>query len=404
MLESLHVISGLQNGTFAESLLLDRLKAAGIQLPVAPTEFSKLPFATLRPQIHLLFVFPILGDNDVTDEMLDLLHRFVSMGRCLGRAVIVVLTGDRHISDELVSESLPIHIKLNNAFRRAGAFHIIRSKLDQHTAPSIADEIVALSNKISFDDIEQIEHLTELLGVRPTWDPTRRLLDFYDRSTGFSLLRAQTSSTLTRAAQFVTKLAPETLLVAGGGLNDERLSCLASAFTAETIDLGSNRLNFEATASLLGCCRWLSLAANRMVNANPSLLPASIEQLYLQKNMLRELVVSHQCPATLKVISVYRNNLAHLEWPSDQTAIARLNLGANPVDRLPENLATASKLQTLGLARTGLKRLPDWIFHLPSLREIDISYIEDALPRPQLRKLREMHVSLITRPGYVESQ
>ena len=77
------------------------------------------------------------------------------------------------------------------------------------------------------------------------------------------------------------------------------------------------------------------------------------------------------------------------------------NLGANPISALPETLSTCNNLEFLGLARTQISRLPDWIFSSPSLRELDISYIEDRIPRAQIELLCAQNISLVTRPGLV---
>ncbi|MNY19565.1 Leucine Rich repeats (2 copies) [compost metagenome] len=100
----------------------------------------------------------------------------------------------------------------------------------------------------------------------------------------------------------------------------------------------------------------------------------------------------------LKHLSLYRNRFRHLEWPAEQTDIERLNLGANPIEALPEQLAHARHLRYLGIARTHIRHLPDWIFELPALAEIDISHIEDRLPSIQLQKLTDSGITLIKKP------
>jgi Leucine-rich repeat (LRR) protein len=45
-------------------------------------------------------------------------------------------------------------------------------------------------------------------------------------------------------------------------------------------------------------------------------------------------------------------------------------------------------LEYLGLARTQISRLPEWVFSIQKLRELDISYIEDRIPPAQIAHLR----------------
>ena len=105
--------------------------------------------------------------------------------------------------------------------------------------------------------------------------------------------------------------------------------------------------------------------------------------------------------ARIKSLSLYRNRLTTFDWPAGQSALSRLNLGANPLVSLPETLSECAALESLGLARTQISCLPEWVFSIQTLRELDISYIEDRIPPAQIAHLRARRVSLITRPGLV---
>ncbi|CAE6959453.1 hypothetical protein [Paraburkholderia domus] len=400
MLESLQVVTGLRNGAVAESLLLEALEAQGIRLDVRRLNEPERMSGTLERCNHVLFVLPIMGDNDITDELLELLRRFVAAAHCDNRAVLVAAKGDRHVSDEFVSLAAPFGVKLHNLFSAVGAFRILETKLDTDTAMTVAREVADVANSLSATDVAHLSELTRLLPERPLWQPHKRLLDFYSPGTGFSLLKGQNVSALQKVAGCIVNLAPRVLTIRDAGLVDDTLPGIASALCAEVIDLGSNALTLPAAAPVLVNCRWLSMAANQLTHADLSVLPASVEKINLQKNMLGELSLDRAHGAQFSEVSLYRNRLAELEWPDDQVAITRLNVGANPLERLPDSLANARYLRSLGVARTGLKRLPEWIFHLPQIRELDISYIENVLPVPQIGKLRQMGVALITRPGH----
>jgi Leucine-rich repeat (LRR) protein len=44
--------------------------------------------------------------------------------------------------------------------------------------------------------------------------------------------------------------------------------------------------------------------------------------------------------------------------------LTRLNLGANPISSLPETLSECAALEFLGLARTQISCLPEWVFSI----------------------------------------
>jgi len=130
-------------------------------------------------------------------------------------------------------------------------------------------------------------------------------------------------------------------------------------------------------------------------------LPRGLEHLYLQKNDLHEFAAMPVDVARIKSLSLYRNRLTTFDWPAGHSALSRLNLGANPLVSLPETLSECAALESLGLARTQISCLPEWVFSIQNLRELDISYIEDRIPPTQIAHLRARRVSLITRPGLV---
>ncbi|MEM5434720.1 leucine-rich repeat domain-containing protein [Paraburkholderia diazotrophica] len=355
------------------------------------------------PHHHVVFILPLLGDNDLTEEICARLQRWLSTEDHGNRAVYVVAHGDRHASDEFVSHDMPFSAKVRNLFHAVGAFTMHDAKLDRYTAVRLSEEILRGVRAMSAGDIEQLNDITRLTVKPPLWQSNKRLLDFYDQLTGYSLLRNQDRDNLRKIAACVSALEPRILKINNANLDDRALPDMACALRAQVVDLGSNGFTLDGAARVLGDCQWLGFAANGLTRADLSMLPPSIEHLYVQKNRLREFVPVLAHAARLKSVSLYRNDLVSFEWPADQTAIERLNVGANPLARLPETLSNCLSLESLGIARIAIKRLPDWIFYLPRLRELDISYIEDVLPASQLDKLRQLRVSLITRPGYIVS-
>lgn len=384
-------------------MLLDALNARGVGFECRHLFEGETVSSRLLAQRHVVFLLPVLGDNDLTDTLRARLEQWVSIEAHLERAICVIAHGDRHVSDECVTDDMPFSAKVRSLFRSAGVFALLDTKLDRYTAVALAEEILRLASATSANDIAQLSGLARLLPKAPLWQPHRRLLDFYDPASGYSLLKHQYGATLRQIAARVSALEPRVLKLNHAGLGDDALPDIARSLHAQVIDLSGNAFTLDTGAPVTAQCRWLGMAANGLTRVNLSALPSGIEHLYLQKNGLREFAPAAAHAAGLRTLSLYRNTLETFEWPARQTAIERLNLGANPLAYLPETLADCVALESLGLARTALRRLPEWIFSLPGLRELDISYVEERIPAVQIGKLRHMGVSLITRPGLVLS-
>lgn len=401
MAPAVQIISGLSPGAKILSILSEELISAGIDIPSRIIKLEDASsIAAIQEDNHLLFVIPILGDNDLTSDLHTLLHRIINLCDCTRRAILIALNGDRHVSDDSLVSDAPICTKLRHLFAGCGVFRLWNQKLDRDTSQAISAEMAALLHSIKLGDVAALTSITKLLNGRPDWEPMIRKLDLYCPQTGFSLLFERNSSIVRLTSQYVAALAPKILFLRGAGLDNESLPDIADALNAKCIDVGNNAFTLGAISQYLINCNWLSLSANQMIFADLSLVPSVTENILLHKNFIGEITLKGSRANQFKLISLYRNCLSYIDWPTDQLAISRLNLGANPIQKLPSALANATHLKWLGLARTQIKELPDWIFHLPNIQEIDVSYIEDILPASQLRKLRMMKISLITRPGY----
>ncbi len=397
------VVSGLPKETEGENLLNDALRAQGIVFH--RTRLSDHAPMSCGSSSHSMVVLllPVWGDNDLTDETSINLENLVSHHIHQDCAVVVVAHGDRHVSDEFVSPNTPFSIKVRRLFSNAGAFDLLATKLDRFTADVLAREIIDLANAMNFSDVRELNSIARLLPRAPKWHLYKRLLDFYDNSTGHSLLRSVERSVQAIISHHVQMIAPRILKMTHAGLDDKTLSDLSGVLHSEAIDLGSNNLSWGAIVPRLGACRWLGLAANGLSQTDLIQLPKQLEHLYLHKNSLHEFLAMPEDIARLKSLSLYRNRLTFFNWPAGQTALTYLNLGANPISALPESLSNCAALESLGLARTKFTSLPEWIFYLPNLRELDISYIEDQIPKAQIAHLRRRRISLVTRPGLVIS-
>jgi hypothetical protein len=98
-----------------------------------------------------------------------------------------------------------------------------------------------------------------------------------------------------------------------------------------------------------------------------------LETLILAKNRIADLR-GLSTLGLLRRLTLYRNRLAAVpaEIPS-LVGLELLNLGANPIDRLPPGLARLERLEALGLRMLPLDAFPPFLAELPSLRVIDCS-------------------------------
>lgn len=403
MHESLQLVSGMVWASEGEALLVAALGAQGVKFHLNRLSDHGLTSHFGAGQPLVVLVLPILGDNDLTDEMSDRLAHFASCDRCGDCAIVVIAHGDRHVSDDFVILDTPFSIKVRNLFSNAGAFEILETKLDRFTAAALAHEILDLVDATSLRDVLELNSMARLLLRAPKWNARDRQLDFYDPCTGRSLLKSAEHAVKKRIASHIQAIAPRILKMTHAGLGDDALADLEGALHAETIDLGSNDFSWQRLIPQLGTCRWLGLAANGLTQVCLSQLPGSLEHLYLHKNALHEFAATQTDVASLKSLSLYRNRVTNFEWPVGQTTLTRLNLGANPITSLPESLSDCTALEFLGLARTQIESLPEWVFSIQNLRELDISYIEDRIPPAQIAHLRAGRVSITTRPGLVIS-
>lgn len=399
--ESLRLVSGLPRETEGEALLVEALGAQGVNPHISRLSDHELATRDGASYPVVVLLLPIFGDNDLTDKVHIHLARIASCDSYRECAIVVVAHGDCHASDEFVTPETPFSIKVRRLFSGVGIFEMLETKLDRFTAAALAREILNLADATSFSDVFELNCIARLLPRAPQWNARKRMLDFYDPCTGISLLKPAEPAIRKRITSHIQVISPRILKMTHAGLGDDALDDLEETLHAEVIDLGSNAFSWDGLVSKLGTCRWLGLAANGIKQMPLTQLPRGLEHLYLQKNDLHEFAAMPVEVARIKSLSLYRNRLTTFDWPAGQSALSRLNLGANPLVSLPETLSECAALESLGLARTQISCLPEWVFSIQTLRELDISYIEDRIPPAQIAHLRARRVSLITRPGLV---
>jgi hypothetical protein len=391
----IEVISGLTSSSAAENLLLEALRRE-----VRVSLHRRLDAAALghcRPDTPLLLVVPVLGDNNLRDTHLAALTGVSQNPAFASKKIVIVLHGDRHVWDA-PSHCDPVNVKLKNAFYFSADLHVHPEKLDIDTAVLVAQPILAQLRAVRAEQLTDLGAIAMALGKAPVWDAARGKLDFYDEATGFSRLNGMPSSTAAGVLHRVSRMPVTTLLLNNASLGNTGLP--DGPMSVRRVDLGGNQLGFAEAMHTFPRLEWLGMAANELVNVDLSRCPATLEHVYLHKNMIERLRFPAGLRCKLKELSLYRNRLSVLELPDDQTELQKLNLGANPIAAVPDGLRNARRLGFLGIARTNITTLPRWLRDMDSLRQLDISYIEHQLSAHDLKELAERGIELIRKPDY----
>lgn len=316
---------------------------------------------------------------------------------CLpGRPLVFVLHGDRHVWDE-VDDTCPIYAKLKALFFFAADFFICPEKLDTDSASIVARHVLNAISTQPCTQERRIAAIARLVNKRPQWRAPTKHLGFYDGTTGQSLLSAVPAKTADAVLSLIQELELNSLELNHAALFPEQLD--GRRYAARKIDFIGNSLDFADIWTVCPGAEWINLAANGLSEVDASPCPPTLQHLYLHKNAIHTLHVPAGLLCRLKSLSMYRNRLTDLKLPDDQTDLVKLNLGANPIADLPESLQNLRDLEFLGLARTGLRALPGWLFEMPKLKEVDLSHMQHLIPDRQIQRLAACGVNIILEPG-----
>ena len=392
---AIDLVSAFSPPVAAERLLIERLAAAGVTLN------TYQPLSACAPEdndiaLPMVFIVPIRGDMDLLDVDLVRLKAVAEDPRLPGRQLVFILHGDRHVWDE-VDNACPIYAKLKAMFFYSGAFTICPEKLDAGSASLVAGHVIDAIRTTPCAQEKQIAAIARLLCKRPQWRAQKQHLGFYDGTTGQSQFVAVPAETADAVLDLVQELPLNSLELNHAALRPEQLA--GRRFTAVNIDLIGNHLDGVSIWAAFPDVNWMNLAANALSTVDASLCPPTLAHWYLHKNAIHTLHLPARLSCRLSSLSLYRNRLAALEWPADQTELVKLNLGANPLTELPDALQNARGLQFLGLARTGLRALPGWLFEMPHLKEVDLSYMGHLIPARQIQDLLSRGINIILEPG-----
>lgn len=379
-------------------MLTEQLANAGVTLN------SYRPLSAFPPEgndhcLPLVFIVPVRGDMDLLDADFAQLKTIAQHPRLPGRPLVFVLHGDRHVWDE-VDDTCPIYAKLKAMFFYSGTFFICPEKLDPDSASVVARHVINAISTPPCTQEKRIAAIARLLNKRPKWRAPTKHLSFYDGTTGQSLLSAVPAKTAAAVLSLIQEFKLNSLELNHAALLPEQLD--GHRYTARKIDFIGNRLEFASIWPVCPGVEWMNLAANGLSAVDAGQCPSTLQHLYLHKNAIHTLHVPAGLPCKLRSLSMYRNRLTELRLPADQTALVKLNLGANPITDLPETLQNSRGLEFLGLARTGLRALPDWLFEMPKLKEVDLSHMQHLIPDRQIQRLAARGVNIIWEPGKVQ--
>lgn len=349
----------------------------------------------LENQYPLIFILPIRGDIDLLDSHFAQLKAIARHQNCLGRTLIFVLHGDRHVWDEM-KDTLPIYAKLKAMFFYSGALFICPEKLDLDSAKIVAQYVIDAIFTERCEQEWKIAAIACLLNKRSHWHPHKKHLGLYDESTGQSQLASVSFKKADAVLNIIQEIELNSLELNHAALVPAQLA--GKEFSAKRIDFIGNQLDL-AGALASPKIEWINLAANGLTSVDISLCPPTLQHLYLHKNSIQTMIFPIGLACKLSSLSVYRNCLTSLDLPRDQTGLIRLNVGANPIIELPEELQNARDLEFLGIARTHLCKLPGWLFEMPNLKEVDLSYMQHLIPARQIQTLISRGVKIILEPG-----
>ncbi len=241
----------------------------------------------------------------------------------------------------------------------------------------------------------------QLIGSPFEFDACKNLLNFYQSTTGNSLVKELCNNDFKKVFQLINILKPEILNLSYAYISENKSQYMNMIGSVTTLEANSNNLTLHNIIQFFPNLKRLNLAANNLSSGIECINNLKqLTDLQLYKNRLNYFELEGDLLAQIRRISLYRNKLKDINFTGDCSQIEYLNIGANPISTIPSKLSESNKLTFLGLARTKVKDLPDWIFYLPSLETVDLSYIEDQIPTKQIMKLCKSNMKIITRPGY----
>lgn len=347
-----------------------------------------------------VFILPIYGENELIEFYSDKLERLFQNNDFDECQFLFLLIGDIHVSDEAAFADMPIIKQLRYKLRNFVEPIIYPVKLSLQRLTSDGRHFYEIHRFISSPVPNFSNHLRRLKKIIHGpfhWDEGAGALGFINDENGYSSLRSHSSKNM------IFCLAAN-LPIRELSLERSKIKTIEEleAFRGSPIvklDLSSNHLSsLNGLSEITPALQWLNIAANQFECIDFELLPKSTEIVYAHKNNAVDFFLDDEKGTNLKRISMYRNNISSADCFFKIPKLEFINLGANPIKSLP--FESCAKLKYLGIAKTAITCLPDWILESEVIEIIDISYIENNLNRKHLDFLTRKGVRLIVSPFY----
>lgn len=347
-----------------------------------------------------VFILPIYGENELIEFYSDKLERLFQDNDFDECQFLFLLIGDVHVSDDAAFADMPITKQLRYKLRNFVEPIIYPVKLSLQRLTSDDRHFYDIHRFISSPVPNFSSHLSRLKKIIHGpfhWDEEAGTLSFMNNENGYSSLINHDSTNM------VFCLAAN-LPIRELSLERARIKSIEEleAFRGSSIfklNLSSNCLSsLNGLSEITPELQWLNIAANHFSCIDLRLLPKSTEVIYAHKNNAVDFVIGDVGGVNLKRISIYRNNISSADCFFEIPKLEFINVGANPIKSLP--FESRAKLKYLGIAKTAITCLPDWILESEVIEEIDISYIENNLNRKHLDLLTRKGVRLIVSPFY----
>lgn len=345
---------------------------------------------------NLLILVSVMGDNEISKEDLESLSSITSKLNHKKLFVRIALIGDVHSWDGELSKTTAykqVSVLLRNNYNA----EIYREKLSPDNiciAPHEYIDILTttISDKSRSD--KAIIRLNDLSNSSFTWDPDSHKIAFEDPVTG------EGSFHKFGAPRDVFKLLSEanikSLTIPRAYLYNMDLEGVEWPKGLLAINLPSNHLSEALFSRLPESLKWINLSANGLSAFDFNLIPTGVKSLMIYKNSIDQIAPLKVELKQLESVSIYRNMIEDASFFSELQSLKKINIGANPISHIPNEFSQLNNLEFLGLARTNITKIPDWVYNHPTIKTIDISHIDRNISDRDKAKLSESGIETIT--------
>ena len=347
-----------------------------------------------------IFILPIFGENELIDLYFKKITKIINLTNLLKSDFLFLLIGDVHVSDDPIFLDMPIIKQLKFILRYTYKPFIYPVKLSQQRLLFDNLHFQEIQKFIIKPQLPYLKILNELkkdMGTGVHWNESQCSLNFTINESGLSSLKSTAirAATLKKASSLPIH---ELNLERSSIIQLQELEFFLNS-RIKKLNLSSNKLStLKGISVALPKLNWLSVAANNFSHINFNDLPNKIKAILAHKNNISSYELDVNKYEQVERISLYRNNIHKADEFFQLPKLQKINIGANPVSSLPISLNRNSELRYLGIARTNIKFIPEWILESKYIEEVDISYIENNIKKSHIDYLKHKGVNLIVSP------